>query len=471
VRHEIADRISAALLESESPLASDAIAETYLKLAKSSGPAVDMLVRAILGKDGRFCEITPGNWILANSTSQRSSTVMLAVFDIPATAGGMPWLWQLRARLADDQQAPLVVSGHQWNEDLAQVFEWLRQYPVATDRPGYLSRWLGAQERIHALPENEPLIVDLAAWRKRLQPTASAPLDTGRSVHQRAPARSKPTGECDPLVLAADTLAEIVDVATAQRLGSWDAIALATAEPDPEGDGTLWREEWTFTPEDIQNLPEQPGIYRFLGAKGEFLYIGKSLNLRQRVTSYFRPLADNSSRRAKFLSAIRSFEFEPVPTELEALILESREIRTKKPAWNVMINLGLEEAGFPLGEEEILFLVPHGDGGGRSLFALSGVRAAIGALNPDGDAETLIAGLRRFYVEGSDGDGLSEISGLERSLVRRWLRTAKESCVLFYPLNFPTYEELAGAVFNALIPSTADENIPPDATLGEIIRG
>lgn len=470
MRHEIADRISADLVESDSPLTSATIAATYLKLANSSGPAVDALVRAMLGRDGRFCEVNTGQWALAAMASSLSPTVIIAVFDIPSAAGKEPWLWRLQARLADDHHSFLAVSGPEWSDSLALLFDWLSRYPIATDRPGYLSRWLGARERMHALSETDPLIIDLAAWRKRLENPAA--VQPGRSIHDcTTPRRSDTTSETDRLGLAGNLLAEIIDSAESDQLGSWEQVVGAMDQAATDEQLLQWRDEWDFTPEVIQSLPEQPGIYRFLASDGSYLYIGKSRNLRQRVASYFRPLTNNSSRRAEFLNSIRRFEYEPASTELEALILEAEEIRIKKPAWNVMINLGGEETVYSLGEEEVICLVPYADGSGRTLFALSGARAARGAVNHDGDAEALIAGLRRFYVEGCDGEGLTEIGSPERALVRRWLRTTKENCAVFHPLNFPTYEELVGAVFTSLaVSATAGEEVAALAAT-EIIRG
>ena len=52
----------------------------------------------------------------------------------------------------------------------------------------------------------------------------------------------------------------------------------------------------------ISNLPESSGIYKFLDKKGHLLYIGKSKNLKKRVTSYFRKQREEIHERTLRLS-------------------------------------------------------------------------------------------------------------------------------------------------------------------------
>ncbi|TVP53817.1 MAG: nuclease [Gemmatimonadales bacterium] len=76
----------------------------------------------------------------------------------------------------------------------------------------------------------------------------------------------------------------------------------------------------------------RPGIYRFIGPRGELLYIGKSVRVRSRLLSYFR------ARRGKpleILRVARRVEWEYVPTEFEALLKEFRLIRAFRPRFNV----------------------------------------------------------------------------------------------------------------------------------------
>lgn len=76
-----------------------------------------------------------------------------------------------------------------------------------------------------------------------------------------------------------------------------------------------------------------PGVYRFVGARGEVLYVGKSVRVRTRLLSYFR--GGESSRRDELLRSATDVEWEYVPNEFEALLRELRLIRSFRPRFNV----------------------------------------------------------------------------------------------------------------------------------------
>lgn len=76
-----------------------------------------------------------------------------------------------------------------------------------------------------------------------------------------------------------------------------------------------------------------PGVYRFLGARGEVLYVGKSVRVRTRLLSYFRGGVE--SRRGELLRSATAVEWEYVPNEFEALLRELRLIRSFRPRFNV----------------------------------------------------------------------------------------------------------------------------------------
>ncbi len=82
----------------------------------------------------------------------------------------------------------------------------------------------------------------------------------------------------------------------------------------------------------ITDLPEEPGIYYFHNDSGEIIYVGKSRNLYQRVNTH---LSNNtSSREMEMRSLIADISWERTGSELVALLLESAEIKTRKPLFN-----------------------------------------------------------------------------------------------------------------------------------------
>lgn len=86
----------------------------------------------------------------------------------------------------------------------------------------------------------------------------------------------------------------------------------------------------------LDNLPENPGVYIFYGENGAVLYIGKSINIRDRVLSHFSN--DHlSSTDMKLSREIRSIECIETAGELGALLLESTLIKEQKPLFNRLL--------------------------------------------------------------------------------------------------------------------------------------
>lgn len=89
------------------------------------------------------------------------------------------------------------------------------------------------------------------------------------------------------------------------------------------------------TPLQISDFPTVPGVYLFAGSTGETLYIGKSVNLRERVRSYFRKHGGHSAKTRRLSKEVVRIRLHPTGNELEALLLESRLIKEFQPAYNV----------------------------------------------------------------------------------------------------------------------------------------
>lgn len=82
----------------------------------------------------------------------------------------------------------------------------------------------------------------------------------------------------------------------------------------------------------IDAIPEEPGIYYFYDEDGELIYIGKSRNLQQRISTH---LSNNTTNRAmEMRDLIADIDYELTGSELIALLIESFEIKDNKPFYN-----------------------------------------------------------------------------------------------------------------------------------------
>ena len=88
--------------------------------------------------------------------------------------------------------------------------------------------------------------------------------------------------------------------------------------------------------ERLSSIPNLPGIYRFYDASDRLVYVGKSVNLRDRMRSYFSGEAPSSKLRRMRLEIVH-FDWELTGSELEALLLESRLIKQHQPRFNVLL--------------------------------------------------------------------------------------------------------------------------------------
>ena len=84
----------------------------------------------------------------------------------------------------------------------------------------------------------------------------------------------------------------------------------------------------------LKTLPDAPGIYRMLGAKGDVLYVGKAKSLKKRVASYAKSGGHND-RITRMISETAEMLFVTTASETEALLLESNLIKRLKPRYNV----------------------------------------------------------------------------------------------------------------------------------------
>ena len=85
----------------------------------------------------------------------------------------------------------------------------------------------------------------------------------------------------------------------------------------------------------LNTLPAKPGIYQFIGHKGQILYVGKAKNIRNRVRSYFQKSRSFDPRLTIMVKKISDLEFIITDSDVEALILEANLIREHKPRYNI----------------------------------------------------------------------------------------------------------------------------------------
>ncbi len=118
---------------------------------------------------------------------------------------------------------------------------------------------------------------------------------------------------------------------------------------------------YSLQPTAYSNLPSSPGVYFFRDKHGRLLYIGKAINLKRRVSSYFQSASGSASGRTSYntkteelVSQIAKINVRETDSVIEALILEANLIRKRQPFYNIkskddksFVNIAISRDEFP----------------------------------------------------------------------------------------------------------------------------
>ena len=91
--------------------------------------------------------------------------------------------------------------------------------------------------------------------------------------------------------------------------------------------------------EQVNALPDKPGVYQYFNANDEIIYVGKAKNLKKRVSSYFNKVHEQGKTNV-LVKNIVSLKYIVVETEEDALLLENNLIKQYQPRYNVLLKDG-----------------------------------------------------------------------------------------------------------------------------------
>jgi len=91
--------------------------------------------------------------------------------------------------------------------------------------------------------------------------------------------------------------------------------------------------------EQVNALPDKPGVYQYFNVNDEIIYVGKAKNLKKRVTSYFNKIHEQGKTNV-LVKNIVSLKYIVVETEEDALLLENNLIKQYQPRYNVLLKDG-----------------------------------------------------------------------------------------------------------------------------------
>jgi excinuclease ABC subunit C len=87
----------------------------------------------------------------------------------------------------------------------------------------------------------------------------------------------------------------------------------------------------------LREVPDSPGVYLLRDTKGQVIYVGKALRLRDRLRAYFTTGYGQTARTAELVQRVYDFEFVKTANEVEALVLECNLIKHYRPRFNIRL--------------------------------------------------------------------------------------------------------------------------------------
>lgn len=174
--------------------------------------------------------------------------------------------------------------------------------------------------------------------------------------------------------------------------------------------------------EELKKLPREPGVYIMRDQKDCILYVGKAVNLHNRVRSYFRENIGRGPMIDKMVSLIARFEYIVTDSELEALVLENNLIKENSPKYNTLLK---DDKTYPY------IKVTMGESFPRILFSRTMKKDKskyYGPYNSAGAVKDTIELLNKLYCLRTCNRSLPRDVGLERPCLNYHIKQCLAPC-------------------------------------------
>ncbi len=471
------DRIYDALRGAPAPVPSAELCARHLGAATSGQATAVRILEAALQRDPRFRRLPEGWETVADTAGDRLAAVRWTVLTASTRPSGHgPLRLVAVTRFQPDADSPLecqiaAVGPAEALRDAAAALEGLAPPPLLLTElkvlrvldevfagtglclRGMNARALGpwlqaAEDTGSVLPEPFRSLADVG-WL--VLPGGPRPgLEALLDFAAVATRRDDPfVDELAALPALLPRLAAELAIQGVERLDELDDALAALHTPADFG-------RYAFTPADLAALPEAPGVYLFLDDHDTVIYVGKSVNLRRRVQSYFRWRADDDPKLERIQRDTRRLRHIALGSDLEALLEEAELIARHQPAVNVQLDVQPvpREKGI---DDVLLALLPHHDPGKACLWTLHpGGRIRSLALPRTGaPAESLDAVLAAAAAD-QPHPALQAYRDASFPLALRWLRKNSQAITFFKYHDFPDRAALARAIGGALAENAAD---------------
>lgn len=438
----VKSRLITYLEEHPNGVASEVLARDVMGFKGAVAALADTVVAAAVEDDGRFVKLASGNWVLKgkNKAVGLDAALFLCLGcvssqdgnDEVAVAGR-----RVQAR-GDESLFPLVVvrvdgEGYEALSSFAQFAEGA--VPVAFRLPRYRS----AINRLGRMVLGRSFLqtgICLFRLGRRFFPNDDLP-----TLEALATALGfsfvTDRGADGEASLHAQVLLGLLEKCEEAGIKSVEEL-IADLYPDPT---PVQFEAFAFDEQYLRELPETPGVYIMRDQDGKVIYVGKAVNLRNRVGSYFARRSERPEKTQRILERIWSMEVETVGSELAALILESRLITLCKPEFNTQT--AVHERSVDLGTlKNAILILPSAEPDAIDLYCLvhQGALQVFCVQQDLSNWERVSEELRALFFESSTSSSvLDEVDQAAVKIAESWLAQKRDA------INYVDVDEVGSA--------------------------
>ncbi len=194
--------------------------------------------------------------------------------------------------------------------------------------------------------------------------------------------------------------------------------------------------------EELKKLPAKPGVYIMHDSNDSIIYVGKAINLHNRVRSYFRKIIGRGPQIDKMVTQIARFEYIITDSELEALVLENNLIKEYSPRYNTLLK---DDKTYPY------IKVTVGEAYPRVLFSLEMKKDRSRYFGPFTSAAAVkdtIDLINKLYMLRTCNKNLPKEAGKDRPCLNHHIKQCAAPCQGYIPQE--EYREKVGQALDFL---------------------
>ena len=450
----VKDRIYAFLEERDTGVQAEVLAYEALGLHGARGPVADKVVRAAIDDDSRFVCDRNGMWYLRPPGQGKTlREVSFFCFGLVPSAdaevyvlagrkvqmGGRETLFPTVRIRMDGREGILDSYAEEVRDAIPVGFQW--------------SRMKRDLNRLSRLVMGKAIVdsgICLFRLGRRFCPDVRL-----HSVEDLASAMGlsfvSDRGAEGEASLQADVLLHLLERCEEEGLDTIEAVT-AALYPDPI---PIHFDAYAFDAAFLSALPELPGVYMMRDREGGVIYVGKAVNLRQRVGSYFARRSERPEKTRQILDRIWSMEVETVGSELEALLLETKLIALCQPEFNTQLDVHKRDA--ELGNlKNIVLILPSAEPDCVELFCVvdSTSFTQVRARKDLCDWEAIERTLHEFYFFAELESDLE--TGASFEILKSWM-VAKRDAVNWVDMDRSGSPENAMRIVREYVQHCEDE--------------